>query len=417
LPLPLEKAGAGRPSARKKPLLRCVVLSVIIVNYRVRHFLELCLTSLQKALMGIDSEIIVIDNHSADGGPEALQPLFPSVRFVINRENIGFARANNQALQLAKGQHVLFLNPDTVVPEHFARHCLSFIEERPGIGGLGVRMVDGSGRFLKESRRGFPSPWVAFCRLSGLSAMFPKSRRFSAYYMGHLPEDQTHPAPVLSGACLWVSRAILAEIGGFDIQFFLYAEDIDLSYRLERAGYVNYYLADTTIIHFKGESTRKDIRYVRHFYKAMSQFRRKHFRKGLPILLNLATEIAIWSRAATVGLIRIIGIGLARLVGQDTKPGSEPVRTWVTGDATEAGRTAAILTGTGQRILVGGQTEADEIIICEGRDFSFRQSIAELEADAPYRHGRQVKFHAAGTNSATGSPDPDGRGETLVWTK
>ena len=233
-----------------------MVLSVIIVHYRVRYFLELCLRSLQKAVTGLESEIIVVDNHSADGSVEEIRPLFPAVTFLVNDENIGFARANNQALKVATGRYILFLNPDTVVPENFARHCLSFLEEMPGIGGLGVRMVDGSGRFLRESRRGFPSPWVAFCRLSGLSAIFPKSRLFSAYYMGYLPEDETHPAPVLSGACFWVSGAILAGIGGFDEQFFLYAEDIDLSYRLERAGFVNYYLADTTIIHFDNSIRR-----------------------------------------------------------------------------------------------------------------------------------------------------------------
>lgn len=394
-----------------------MVLSVIIVHYRVRYFLELCLRSLQKAMTGLESEIIVVDNHSADGSVEEIRPLFPSVTFLVNDENIGFARANNQALKVATGRYILFLNPDTVVPENFARHCLSFLEEMPGIGGLGVRMVDGSGRFLRESRRGFPNPWVAFCRLSGLSAIFPKSRLFSAYYMGYLPENETHAAPVLSGACFWVSGAILAGIGGFDEQFFLYAEDIDLSYRLERAGFVNYYLADTTIIHFKGESTLKDIRYVRQFYKAMSQFRRKHFRKGLPAVLNIVAELAIWGRAAIVGLFRVIGIGLAGLIGQGPKPDAEPVRTRVTGDAAEATRISDLLTRTGQRVIVSGQSDADESIICEGRDFSFRQSIAELEADAPYRHGRQVKFHAAGTQSATGSPDPNGRGETLVWTK
>jgi GT2 family glycosyltransferase len=390
-----------------------VVLSVIIVNYRVRYFLELCLRSLHKTLVGIGSEIIVVDNHSADGSPETLQSLFPGVRWIVNDENVGFARANNQAMRVAKGQYILFLNPDTVVPEHFARHCLAFLDERPGIGGLGVRMVDGSGRFLKESRRGFPNPWVAFCRLSGLSALFPASRRFSGYYMDYLPQDQTHPAPVLSGACLWVPRSILTAIGGFDEQFFMYAEDIDLSYRLEIAGYVNYYLADTTIIHFKGESTRKDVRHVRHFYKAMSQFRRKHFRKGLPAVLNLFTEIAIWTRAAAVAFIRVIGVGLAGLFGRDNQPGSEPVRTWVTGDPAECRVVAAALTGL--RTVVNDQSGADEIIICEGRNFSFRQCIAELESDTPYRHGRQVKFHAAGSGSATGSPDPNGRGETLIF--
>jgi len=390
-------------------------VSVIIVNYRVRYFLELCLRSLLNALSDVESEIIVVDNHSADGSLEELTPLFPTVTFLGNDENIGFARANNQALRQASGNYVLFLNPDTVVPEDFARHCLSFLGQTPGIGGLGVRMVDGSGRFLKESRRGFPSPWVAFCRLAGLSALFPKSRLFSTYYMGYLPADATHPAPVLSGACLWVSRAIVNRVGGFDEQFFMYAEDIDLSYRLGQAGYLNYYLADTTIVHFKGESTRKDMRYIRQFYKAMSQFRRKHFHKGLPAPFNITAEAAIWCRAAIVAAIRAIGIGLAGLAGQKAGRREETVRTWVTGDITEAGRLSGMLARTGQRIVVEEQEEAEETIYCEGKEFSFRQSIVRLEADAPYRHGRQVKFHAAGSRSATGSADPNGRGETLVF--
>ena len=392
-----------------------MVLSVIIVNYRVRYFLELCLRSLQKALTGFAAEIIVVDNNSGDGSLEELRPLFPEVLFLANEENLGFSKANNQALRLATGEYILFLNPDTVVPEDFAHRCLSFLKGTPGIGGLGVRMVDGSGRFLKESRRGVPTPWVAFSRLSGLSALFPKSRRFSTYYLGYLPSGRTHPAPVLSGACLWVARSIVTALGGFDEQFFMYAEDIDLSYRLERSGYRNYYLADTTIVHFKGESTRKDMRYVRHFYRAMSQFRRKHFRKGLPALLNLAAETAIWCRAAIVALVRAIGIGLAGLEGQDPGSRSETIRTRVTGDAAEAGLTTDLLTRAGLRVIVNDTQEADEIIYCQGDDFSFLQCISRLEADAPYRHGRQVKFHSAGTRSATGSADPNGRGETMVF--
>lgn len=392
-----------------------MVLSVIIVNYRVKYFLELCLHSLQKALMGIAAEIIVVDNHSSDGSPEQLKPLFPAVTFLVNEENVGFARANNQALRRASGDYILFLNPDTLVPEDFVHHCLSFLKKTPGVGGIGVRMVDGSGRFLKESRRGFPGPWVAFCRLAGLSALFPQSRRFSAYYLGYLPADTTHPAPVLSGACLWVARSIVNELGGFDERFFMYAEDIDLSFRIEKAGYLNYYLADTTIIHFKGESTFRDMRYIRHFYRAMSQFRRKHFRKGVPAVLDIAAEAAIWCRAAIVGLVRVVGIGLAGLAGQTQRRPAEPVRTWITGDANEAGEVSAGLIQGGQRVVVAEQGLAEEIIYCEGSGFSFRQSIERLEADAPYRHGRQVKFHASGSRSATGSADPNGRGETLVF--
>jgi GT2 family glycosyltransferase len=365
--------------------------------------------------MGVESEVIVVDNHSSDGSIEQLKPLFPAVTFLANEENIGFGRANNQALRGATGDYILFLNPDTLVPEDLVHRCLSFLKKTPGAGGIGFRMVDGSGRFLKESRRGFPSHWVAFCRLAGLSALFPKSRLFSTYYLGYLPADVTHPAPVLSGACLWVSRSIVSELGGFDERFFMYAEDIDLSFRIEKAGYLNYYLADTTIIHFKGESTLRDMRYVHSFYKAMSQFRRKHYRKGFSALLTIAAETAIWCRAVVIGLIRVIGVGLAGLGGQSPGRGSEPVRTWITGDAVEAGELSAILTRTGQRIIVAEQGEAEEIIYCEGKAFSFRQSIARLEADAPYRQGLQVKFHAAGSRSATGSADPTGRGETLVF--
>jgi len=282
-----------------------MVVSVIIVNYRIKYFLELCLHSVEKAVKGMEAEIIVVDNHSNDDSLDYLLPRFPGVRFLANHENVGFGRANNLALKEARGKYILFLNPDTVLPGDFAALCLAFIEATPRIGGLGVRMIDGSGRFLPESRRGFPSPWVAFCKLSGLAAIFPHSRRFAGYYLGHLPADFAHPAPVLSGACLWIASAILQEVGGFDEQFFLYAEDIDLSYRIERAGYTNYYYPGTTIVHFKGESTTRDTGYVRQFYRAMSQFRRKHFGSGMPVFFNWGIEAAIRVRAGVAAVGRL----------------------------------------------------------------------------------------------------------------
>jgi GT2 family glycosyltransferase len=158
-----------------------MILSVIIVNYRVRYFLELCLHAVERAIQDYDAEILVVDNHSGDDSVAYLRPLFPRVKFIVNTENLGFARANNQALAQAGGEYILFLNPDTILPEDFFPLCLSFLRSTPGIGGLGVRMIDGSGRFLKESRRGFPSPWVAFCKLSGLTALFPRAKPFSGY--------------------------------------------------------------------------------------------------------------------------------------------------------------------------------------------------------------------------------------------
>jgi N-acetylglucosaminyl-diphospho-decaprenol L-rhamnosyltransferase len=421
-----------------------MILSVIIVNYRVRYFLELCLRSLEKTLATIGpAEIIVVDNHSEDGSVESLVPLFPAVRFIGNRENVGFAKANNQALREATGEYILFLNPDTLLPEDFARVCLDFFhgdprpaqaaqrEQHPapgnrGIGALGVRMIDGSGRFLPESRRGFPSPWVAFCKLSGLSAVFPRSRVFARYYLGHLPTDRTAPAPVLSGACLWTRRDILRETGGFDERFFMYAEDIDLSYRIEQAGYTNYYLADTTIIHFKGESTQKDIRYIRQFYKAMSQFRRKHFDRGLPALWNRAMEGAIWVRAGIGGLSRAVKPAPqgARAGAHGMSGGEGGPRTanhiWLTGDPDEVAQVRRLLApeakaGVDAGAVATHEHEATQILFCQGATFSFRQCITALETGKFYKKGQRALFHATGARSAVGSADRDGRGETLVF--
>ena len=414
-----------------------MILSVIIVNYRVRYFLELCLHSVQKALQGLEAEIFVVDNHSADGSVEYLRPLFPDVIFIVNTENTGFARANNQALEQAGGKYILFLNPDTILPEDHATRCLAFLQSNSDAGGLGVRMVDGSGLFLKESRRGFPSPWVAFCKLSGLTALFPRQRFFAAYYLGHLPPDKTNPAPVLSGACLWVARAVLEKTGSFDERFFMYAEDIDLSYRIEQAGYVNYYLAETTIVHFKGESTLKDIRYVKQFYKAMSQFRRKHFKRGLPALFNTGMELAIWLRAGIGAIER--GFKTASPVTERaaTRATTTTGATATTGAVTRATTTAAptkrattgktrlmgdpaairrlreFFTATGIQTVADDSQEAEEFILCEGAQFSFKDCIKALEAAAPYQTGVRVKFYAEGSGSVLGSANRDGRGEII----
>lgn len=267
-------------------------------------------------------------------------------------------------------------------------------------------MIDGGGRFLPESRRGFPSPRVAFCKLSGLTALFPGSRFFAGYYLGHLPADRSHAAPVLSGACFLVRRAVLQEVGGFDERFYMYAEDIDLSYRIEKAGYTNYYLADTTIVHFKGESTRKDLRYVRQFYKAMSQFRRKHFSGRLSRLFNTAMEAAIWLRAGVGGLGRIRKRPLAA---------GGVRRVWVTGDPEGAKQLKELLADSGLRETVMDPGQAEEVIFCEGRGFSFRQCITALETEAPYHSGRRVKFYVAGSRAAVGSADRGGPGEIVVF--
>jgi N-acetylglucosaminyl-diphospho-decaprenol L-rhamnosyltransferase len=415
-----------------------MILSVIIVNYNVKYFLEQCLYSVESALRELDrrpgmgeTEIFVVDNHSLDGSIEYLRPKFPRVQFLVNEENLGFARANNQALREARGKHILFLNPDTILPEDYFRVCLSFMEANPGAGAAGVRMIDGSGRFLKESRRGFPSPWVAFCKLTGLTALFPHSRLLAKYYLGHLSSTGNHPAPILSGACLWVRKDVLDRAGSFDEQFFMYAEDIDLSYRIEQAGYTNYYIADTTILHFKGESTQKDTRYVKLFYKAMSQFRSKHFSGGLSALFNILMEIAIWLRAGMTAIANLFrrghsggrlsqgaGNGSYRGKAGNIPPGWEQgnanpqrIKTRVMGDPAGMARLTACLSSQGDRSLVSDLQQADEIIFCEGPAFSFSDCIAALQKP---RQQASFKIHAEGSDSAVGSHSKEERGQTIV---
>ena len=289
-------------------------LSVIIVNYNVKHFLEQCLCSVQKAMRGIEAEVIVVDNASSDGSIEYLAAKFPNVQFVCNKENRGFAKACNEGLELTKGKYILFLNPDTIVPEDCFLRCIEFLASHTEAGALGTKMIDGSGKFLKESKRSFPSPLTSLYKLFGLSTVFPRSKTFSKYHLGNLNENETHEVDVLAGAFLMVKKEVIDKIGGFDEIFFMYGEDVDLSYRIQKAGYKNYYFADSSIIHFKGESSRKgSLNYVRMFYKAMSIFVRRHYKTGKANLFNFFIRIAIWIRAimtATGNFIQRVGLPL-----------------------------------------------------------------------------------------------------------
>ncbi len=275
-----------------------IQLSVIIVNYNVRHFLEQALRAVQKASENLRVEVFVVDNNSVDDSLEMLSSLFPNIKLIANQENVGFSKANNQAIQKATGKYILLLNPDTVVEEDTFEKCLSFMDSHPKVGGLGVKMIDGSGKFLPESKRGFPSPFVAFCKTFALSKLFPKSKLFNHYHLGYLDKNENHPVEILSGAFMWIRKSVLDKIGALDEQFFMYGEDIDLSYRILQAGYKNYYLADTTIIHYKGESTKKgSLNYVKVFYNAMIIFAKKHFQGEKAKLFVAMLKAAIYFRA------------------------------------------------------------------------------------------------------------------------
>lgn len=274
-------------------------LSVIIVNYNVRYFLENALRSVERAMRGLSVEVFVVDNASVDGSVAMIREKFPWVELIANNDNPGFSVANNQAIRKSKGRYVLLLNPDTVVEEDTFRKCLDFADQRPRIGALGVRMIDGSGRFLPESKRGLPTPWVAFTKAFGLARMFPQSRLFNQYHLGFLDEHQAAAVPVLAGAFMLLRRKTLDQIGLLDEDFFMYGEDIDLSYRVTQSGYENWYFPDTSIIHYKGESTKRgSLNYVRTFYQAMIIFARKHFTGGALRSLVGLMRVAIYFRAA-----------------------------------------------------------------------------------------------------------------------
>jgi GT2 family glycosyltransferase len=273
-------------------------LSVIIVSYNVRHFLEQCLLSVRKASEAIDCEVFVVDNNSADGSCSMVKSEFPGVKLIMNYVNRGFTAANNQALRIASGRYILILNPDTIVEEDTFRKCIAFMEAHPDAGATGVKMIDGKGRWLPESKRALPTPKTAFFKVFGLSFLFPKSRLFNRYYLGHLDDKETSKAEIISGAFMFLNREAMIKTGYLDEDYFMYGEDVDYSYRLLKAGFNNYYYPEIKIIHYKGESTKKeDLNVFIHFYKAMLIFVRKHFAEGSMKPFIFLIQAAIFFRA------------------------------------------------------------------------------------------------------------------------
>src|SRR6056297_1062957 len=275
-----------------------IKLSIIIVNYNVKHFLEQCLISVFKALENIPSEVFVVDNNSVDGSCALVKERFPNVKLIENKKNHGFSYANNQAIKKANGEYILLLNPDTVVEEDTFSKSIHFMDTHPDAGGLSVKMIDGKGRFLPESKRALPTPAVAFYKIFGLSKLFPKSKIFARYHLGHLRNDEMNEIEILPGAFMFLRKKALEKAGLLDETFFMYGEDIDLSYRITKAGFKNFYFPETTIIHYKGESTKKgSLNYVFVFYQAMIIFANKHFTQKNARLFSSLIHAAIYFRA------------------------------------------------------------------------------------------------------------------------
>ena len=411
-----------------------LLLSIIIVNFNVKFFLEQCLHSVQNAVLTIEAEIIVIDNNSNDGSKEFFIDKFPKVQFVWNNDNIGFSKANNIGLDQAKGKFILFLNPDTIVAEDCFKKCLTFFEMHQNIGALGVRMIDGGGKFLKESKRGFPSLFPSVFKLFALAAIFPNSKVFARYYLGNLSQYENHPVDVLSGAFMLIEKNVLDKIGAFDEDFFMYGEDIDLSYRIQNAGFKNYYFAESTIIHFKGESTKKgNLKYVQLFYGAMNLFLKKHNTSLKSTLYNFFINIAIGLKIANNNIKNIVSV----IGNKNSESSNYPLTTVVI--ATKSNYDT-IINGLVNNVIklriIGrvrcGQSDTsssignlndlsaiikkhtvDKIIFCIN-DISIVNTLAIIQTLHP---SVNYFFHFAGSNSIVGSIDKNEEGDCIELNK
>lgn len=268
-------------------------LTVVILNYNVRYFLELCLRSVEAAINHLDAEIIVVDNNSTDDSCAMVKHLFPNVTLIENKNNLGFSKGNNLGVAKAKGEYICILNPDTVVAEDTFTTLLDFAESKDNLGIIGCRLIDGTGKFLPESKRNIPLPIVSLKKMLG----YPK-----AYYANQVSEKGLGKVPIFVGAFMLMKKSVYEHIGGFDEDYFMYGEDVDLSYKILKAGYENFYNGSTTIIHYKGESTLKNLDYAKRFYGAMQIFYQKHFKR------NLLFNTAVW-----------LGIKLAFLLRREPK--------------------------------------------------------------------------------------------------
>lgn len=385
-------------------------------------------------MKNIDGEIIVIDNNSSDGSFDFFQNRFPSVTFLWNTTNPGFAKANNQALKIAKGEFILFLNPDTIISEDCLEKSIDFIRSNNNEVALGIKMVDGSGNFLKESKRAFPSPITSFYKLSGLSKLFPRSKTFAKYHLGNLSKNQNQEVDVLAGAFMLIPKKILEKTGGFDEQFFMYGEDIDLSYRIQKAGFTNYYFAESTIIHFKGESTKKgSLNYVKIFYKAMSIFVKKHYGTQKAGLYSLFLHPAIFIRGSLSAISKIgkkVPIKRRRHLINKT-------RVVIAASESEFEEVKNLLNQVSEDKLVAGRIETDhilnnhtigsfrdlsnvftfsganEIIFCEGQ-LSFKQIISVMQK---VPKNVAIKIFAKGSHAIIGSDDKNVAGDVILKEK
>ncbi|SHH02388.1 Glycosyltransferase, GT2 family [Flavobacterium micromati] len=386
-------------------------LSVIILNYNVRYFLELCILSVQNALLEIDSEIIVIDNNSQDDSCEMMKTRFSHVKLIQNSDNFGFSKGNNIAVDQAKGEYICILNPDTVVAEDTFIKILAFAQRQKKLGIIGCKLIDGSGKFLPESKRGVPTPWVAFTKIAGIYKLFPKSKLFDQYYAGHLNENQTGKVDILVGAFMLMKRDLYLEVGGFDEDCFMYSDDIDLSYVVSKKGNYNYYFHETTVIHFKGESTIKDGTYMKRFQESMNFFYKKHLKSnGLGSVF-----FAVFMK------IGIVFFSFVRKLRHQSQQKVDPVTYHLYSTSTELQNKLVLLlqkkvtlhnlkTEKGLISSLSTNNQSSEIIL-DNEFISFKECILFLEFAK--NSGFTFKIKPKNANFLIGSNNSNDRGEVI----
>jgi len=377
-------------------------LSVIIVNYNVRYFLELCLQSVQEALVDIDSEVIVVDNNSEDDSCKMVTDKFPAVKLIANKENFGFSKANNQGVTIAKGEYILILNPDTVVGKDTFSKILKFAKTRHNFGALGVKLIDGKGTFLPESKRGIPTPKASFYKLIGFT-----SKKTGKYYANHLKENETGIVDILVGAFMLMKRKVYKEVKGFDERYFMYGEDIDLSYKILNKGYQNYYFADTQVIHYKGESTIRDVQNLHNFHKAMEIFYDEHFKINKAYDFVMKIGIKFWYALKFFGLKK------------ETKLIYKAKRTLCIGDNKDIKSKLKLVNvevfdcaGTSfEEIKKCIKQHHIEEVVFDNDVMLYQEIIDNIDA---LKNGITFKIHPKNTNFILGSNSSESRGEVVM---
>ncbi len=367
-----------------------VQLSVIILNYNVRYFLELCLQSVVAATQDIASEILVVDNNSSDASMEMVQQQFPNVITIENHENLGFSKAYNRAVSKAKGEYVCILNPDTVVAEETFKQLLNFMKSKKKVGIVGCKLVDGCGKFLPESKRNIPKITVALQKIIGINR---------SYYVTNVAAKQVAKVPILVGAFMLLSKKKYEALNGFDQDYFMYGEDIDLSYKSILEGYDNYYYGKTTVIHYKGESTLKDATYAKRFFNAMQIFYKKHFKR------NIFFDYFV-----------IFGIKLASRFRPKNAIVNKPPKTniYLSKSKKEDIPFKFPFTVQYSSKLIDPQPNTQYIF--DAASFSFSKIIATMEK---YANVEQIQFkiHPKKTNYLIGSNSSKNRGEIITLQK